>query len=237
MNYIHEIDDAVSKDLCLKIISRFENDSRKVKGETVNYGLNENIKKSTDLRISSSPDMKKDWDDINNEVANIVREGLISYIRYSDQEGLTRCGVLERLMDTTNIGLPVIEKMEKNGFYTWHNDGRLNRVFTYILYLNDVDDDNGGSTEFLNGKIIQPKTGKLVIFPSNIAYINRSNKLKNGSKYIITDFVYEGSPIYVHPNENSMKVPTIEDLLNSKNIPTASSMTKISEDPENDETK
>ncbi|AET84665.1 hypothetical protein OLOG_00208 [Ostreococcus lucimarinus virus OlV4] len=44
MDYILEIDNAVSKEFCEDAISRFENDKRKVVGATVG-GTNEKLKK------------------------------------------------------------------------------------------------------------------------------------------------------------------------------------------------
>ena len=197
MDYIFEIDNVVSKEFCEDAISRFENDKRRVIGSTVG-GVDENIKKSIDLPISTSS-ISGDWEDVIDEVAKCVNEALLNYQNYVHAEGLDRCLAIHKAVNDATIGLPQIQKTEKDGFYTWHHDGYLNRIFTYILYLNDVKEGIGGTTEFLNRGHIQPKAGKLVIFPANLTYVHRGTKLKEGVKYLITNFIYEGPPIVTHP--------------------------------------
>ena len=203
MDYILEIDNAVSKEFCEDVISRFEKDERKVIGSTVG-GVDEKIKKSTDLPISIRS-IRGDWQDVVDEVGKCVNEALVEYQHYVHTEGLDRCFAVDTTVNNATIGLPQIQKTEKDGFYTWHHDGFLNRILTYILYLSDVEEGVGGTTEFLNRGHIQPKTGKLVIFPANLAYIHRGTKLKKGAKYLITNFIYDGPPILVNPHTKQMK--------------------------------
>jgi len=200
MDYILEIENAMSKDFCEDVISRFESDNRKEIGATIG-GVDETVKKSVDLPISN-PGLRVDWCDVIDKVGNCVVEALKTYQKYVDDEGLDRNRCIHKTIDDCTIGLPQIQKTEKNGFYTWHQDGHLNRLFTYILYINDVEESHGGATEFLCGKAVQPKAGKLVIFPASITYVHRGAKLKEGAKYIVTNFIYYGPPILTHPAIN-----------------------------------
>jgi len=82
------------------------------------------------------------------------------------------------------------------GFHNWHfewgNKSKLiDRWGVYTLYLNDVEE--GGETEYLHlHKRIQPKKGKLVIFPSGFTHTHRGNPPLKGSKYIVTGwFTYK----------------------------------------------
>nr|QIZ31253.1 2OG-Fe(II) oxygenase superfamily protein [Ostreococcus mediterraneus virus 2] len=202
MEYILEIEDVLTKEFCEDVISRFEADENKMIGSTIG-GINENIKRSIDLAISRH-DVRKNWDDVVDKVGQCVNAGLSEYVRHVTNEGLDRCGAIERTMHDVTIGLPQIQKTEKNGFYTWHHDGDQNRIITYILYLNDVEDSLGGATEFLGGKKVQPKAGKLVLFPANYTYIHRGGKLKEGVKYILTNFCYVGKPIILHIPEQQV---------------------------------
>ena len=61
------------------------------------------------------------------------------------------------------------------------------KIFTYIIYLNDVEKDSGGTTEFSCGKTIQPKAGKIVFFPCTWTYFHRGKTLEKGVKYIATN--------------------------------------------------
>lgn len=60
--------------------------------------------------------------------------------------------------------------------------GQSRRVISAVLYLND--DFTGGETEFpLFGETITPKAGRLVIFPSNYAYVHAALPPTKGTKY------------------------------------------------------
>jgi hypothetical protein len=209
MEYILEIDNVFSKEFCEDVISRFEGDERKVIGSTVG-GVDEKIKKSMDLPIST-PDLRGDWQDVIDQVGNRVIKALINYQEHVHIEGLDRCSSIHKTINNATIGFPQIQRTSKDGFYTWHHDSYLNRIFTYIIYLNDVEEGVGGTTEFLCGKHVQPKTGKLVLFPATLTYVHRGTKLKNGVKYLITNFVYEGVPIHRYPSD--VEVKSVEEKI------------------------
>ena len=84
----------------------------------------------------------------------------------------------------------IIQKSEVGQYYNWHYDYSPSRLLTCILYLNDMEDDAGGCTEFTCGRIVKPTKGKVLIFPATINYIHRGTIVKKGSKYIITTFSY-----------------------------------------------
>ena len=76
------------------------------------------------------------------------------------------------------------------GYHIWHpeilsaNDS--NRILSYILYLNDVDE--GAETEFLYyKKRVAPKQGRLLLFPAHFTHTHRGNtNLAEHNKYILT---------------------------------------------------
>lgn len=78
-----------------------------------------------------------------------------------------------------------ILKYSDGEYYDPHCDygPGLPRVFSALLYLNDVDE--GGETEFINFNLrVKPKAGRLVIFPSNYAYAHAARPPKNSIKYV-----------------------------------------------------
>lgn len=82
--------------------------------------------------------------------------------------------------------------LPREGYHVWHteNMGRnsCNRLLTYILYLNDVEE--GGETEFLYyGKRIKPTTGTLLLWPAGFTHVHRGNPPLSGEKYIMTGWV------------------------------------------------
>lgn len=86
-----------------------------------------------------------------------------------------------------------VHKMQKTkvggGYHVWHCEagsrGTADRVLTYVIYLNDVDE--GGETEFLYQNLRQkPKAGDLVIFPAGFTHPHRGNPPISNDKYILT---------------------------------------------------
>jgi hypothetical protein len=78
------------------------------------------------------------------------------------------------------------------GYHIWHCESATRmhscRILAFTLYLNDVED--GGETEFLYlSKRVQPKTGRLVIWPAGFTHTHRGNPPLKGDKYIITGWV------------------------------------------------
>ena len=90
----------------------------------------------------------------------------------------------------------MIQKYEPGGFYDWHNDWTLHdgcsRVYTYIWYLNTIKKKDGGYTQFVDGTKVQPKVGRLVIFPALWTYLHRAFP-PQVPKYICTGWVYAKS--------------------------------------------
>lgn len=78
------------------------------------------------------------------------------------------------------------------GYHVWHYESSsrviANRLLAFTLYLNDVED--GGETEFLYlSKRVNPKIGRLAIWPAGFTHTHRGNPPLKGDKYIITGWV------------------------------------------------
>jgi hypothetical protein len=78
------------------------------------------------------------------------------------------------------------------GYHMWHYESmtreRANRLLVFILYLNDISD--GGETEFLYlGKRVQPKAGRLLLWPAAFTHTHRGNPPLKDSKYVMTGWV------------------------------------------------
>jgi len=69
-----------------------------------------------------------------------------------------------------------------------HAGGTVTRLFTILIYLNDVHE--GGETEFPeHNKKVKPKKGKVLMFPCNFLYLHQGNIPISNDKYIATAFV------------------------------------------------
>lgn len=83
-----------------------------------------------------------------------------------------------------------IQEYKQDDFYNWHVDRnkgfKLGRVLSFVLYLNTLNENQGGCTEFINGKKVRPVQGKMVVFPSDWQYYHRGAPVENGGiKYTI----------------------------------------------------
>jgi hypothetical protein len=117
-----------------------------------------------------------------------VRKVHVEYTKH--MSGIRKsCGI--RYLDMGYPTLPQIQRTDKGGHFDWHSDmADANRLLAVILYLNDIDEENGGSTEFNSGRKVQPERGKVIIFPVTHLHLHKGNTILNGpSKYIITIFI------------------------------------------------
>ena len=82
----------------------------------------------------------------------------------------------------------------------WHceraNIKFLDRLFVWMVYLNDVSDK--GETEFFyQHHFEEPKQGKLVIWPSDWTHLHRGIISPTETKYILT-----GWYTHIKPEDN-----------------------------------
>jgi len=190
MEFIYECDDVFPVDFCNRVIDKFEKSNLKFKG-VVGLGIDD-VKKSTDLRIYDEPE----WVEEEKYFHDTIRKAMKKYETFllkMDIGDQVKEDMSELLM-CSHIYPPQIQRTEPGGYYHWHHDQSLEHlnweIFTYIIYLNDVEKDSGGTTEFSCGKIIQPKAGKIVFFPCTWTYYHRGKTLEKGVKYIATNLLH-----------------------------------------------
>lgn len=103
------------------------------------------------------------------------------------------------LRDNGNIRASTI-KMQRTGpgggYHVWHAeqgpDTQANRVVVYMLYLNSLNDGDGGETEFLYQRTrIKPEENLMLFWPAGYTHAHRGNPvLADKHKYIITGWFY-----------------------------------------------
>ena len=81
----------------------------------------------------------------------------------------------------------------------WHYDSST-RVVSVILYLNDVSE--GGETYFSQlGYSVQPKRGRVLVFPSNFMFMHRANPPISNPKYVCICWIhFDGNTPYLTIN-------------------------------------
>ena len=187
MEFIYECDDVFSVDFCNRVIDKFEKSPLKRTGTTGFATINKK-KKSTDIRIYGEPE----WEEEEKYFHDMIRKAMKKYETFllkMDVDDQVKKSMSDILIES-HVYPPQIQRTEPNEYYHWHHDQSRNsnwKLFTYIIYLNDVEEDSGGTTEFSCGKNIQPKAGKIIFFPSTWTYFHRGKTLEKGIKYIATN--------------------------------------------------
>lgn len=82
------------------------------------------------------------------------------------------------------------------GYHVWHgeqgNGIHADRVLVYMLYLNGLEETDGGETEFLYQRLrLRPEENTIVLWPAAYTHAHRGNTvLGNTAKYIVTGWFY-----------------------------------------------
>jgi hypothetical protein len=82
------------------------------------------------------------------------------------------------------------------GYHIWHgeqgNGESENRVLVYMLYLNTLQPENAGETEFLyHQKRYNPVENRMLIWPAAFTHAHRGNMVIGEEfKYIVTGWFY-----------------------------------------------
>lgn len=186
--FIGMYDDAIEPGFCDMLIREFEtysNLSLTIPGLTGGGG-SKKVKSSEDLNILAFPSLF--------EFSNaVIKDIMDCYELY----GQRYVGVKEYLAPhrITALQIQKYKAEQKDAYYAFHQEvmpgiyGTVDRVTTFILYLNTIDE--GGETEFLEQSVrVRPIKNRLVIFPAGFTHVHRGNPvLSNQDKYILTGWL------------------------------------------------
>lgn len=204
-NFLFELPNNLPNDFCKMVIEEFENedDSRKELGAVgIESKKDDKIKTSLDFPIprheivSKNQDLQQ-WQMIDNFLMKKLTEGLKMYAEHIKN---TFPNLQPKLWEILLANMHddkgyQIQRTDPNGYFSWHSDFYTQkeigtRLLTFIWYLNTLEPEQGGCTEFIDGTAIKPEAGKLLIFPATWTNIHRGCVLKSGQKYIVTGWLY-----------------------------------------------
>ena len=194
-------DDVLDVETCKTILDRFEECSDRHCRGISGAGYNPDIKRSIDMNIS----YERDWKDIDSIFYDALKGPTQEYLKLL--MGKTYNGLVQYPLDDSGYQ---IQKTEPDGFYVWHTDDCTNviddtrhvdsdgishhsvtrRIATYLFYLNDGFE--GGRTQFqFDGETfsVEPKAGRLLMFPSSFLYVHRCETVTSGNKYVATGWL------------------------------------------------
>lgn len=163
-------DEAISRDQCNELIEWFENKAVFNRSVVIKNGETA----EDDVRTSDSisfPFMSYDLPDFVTAINKTVWNHIIDY---GTEMGVGVYGVEN----------PSIQRYRPGQYYKVHSDygNSNNRVFSVLLYLNDVYE--GGQTYFpYQDFSIEPRAGRLALFPSNYMWPHEAKPPINSTKY------------------------------------------------------
>ena len=174
--------DEISKN----IINFFENNIDLQKDGSTGDGKNLNQKKTTDINIHPK--------NLNDQKFSVIKQYINElhkcYLDYQEQWPF-----LKDKINTVDIPTFNIQKYNSGDHFSRVHSERtdvttLHRLFAWMTYLNDVDQKDGGTTDFDYYKIkINPECGKTLIWPAEWTHAHAGSILKRGKKYIITGWI------------------------------------------------
>ena len=173
-------------DLCKNIIDFFNNNPKIQKKGSTGIGIDENIKKTTDITIKPNSLKEK-----NFEIFNIY----FNYLNQCFLDYREEFPYLKAMIKKINIGSFNIQKYEKGDHFSKVHSERtdvatMHRLFAWMTYLNDVNESDGGTTDFDYYQLkVQPQRGKTLIWPAEWTHAHSGSVLKGGEKYIITGWI------------------------------------------------
>lgn len=191
------LDGILDEKFCNFVIQKFESLKELQKDGATGSGVNKSIKDSKDLLISTIGDEESYYIDkimfqsLHDAVGKIIQQ----LFRHNVSVGWNPNDMFNH-----DTGYQ-LQKTSPGGKYVWHiennqssgcfQNGSAARSLTYVIYLNDVQDDQGGCTGFLYQKVkVQPKAGRIVVFPPYWTHVHAGHPLLSGVKYIATGWFF-----------------------------------------------
>ena len=182
---------SLSEDFCNQIINKFETDPYRKAGEVDQN--NPRVDKNLKITIDTTITHRIAWRDEDDVLYKALGKALYEYEIHLQKTSKGKWNLHPsdgyQVKDTGYM----VQKYEPNGFYNWHHDWCMNegwsRIYTYIWYINTIQEEDGGWTEFIDGTKIQPKVGSILLFPATWTYVHRGYPTKV-PKYIVTGWIY-----------------------------------------------
>lgn len=174
-------------ELCKNIIHFFKNNSvLQKKGVTTGNTVNEEVKKTTDITINPESLKSKDYEIFVTYFNHLNK----CFLDYKEQYPF-----LKTFIKKISIGPFNIQKYSSGDHFSRLHSERtsvntLHRLFAWMTYLNDVNEEHGGTTDFDSYKIkVKPEQGKTLIWPAEWTHAHYGSILKSGEKFIITGWI------------------------------------------------
>ena len=190
--FVLEIPNFMPKEVCASIIEKFEADNRKKHGYYY-YDIGNRLvtrdKLNDELTITDCPG----WENLHQICVDHIHKAHNAYSNHlieTFKEYNYDNHIYDRELkykDISATGIPV-QRIGTGGLYAWHHDGCVSRPFFIqaLFYLNTLQENQGGCTEFIDGRKVRPEAGKVLVYPCSWTFPHTGTKVEYGYKYIWT---------------------------------------------------
>jgi len=183
-------DRVFSDEFCDELVSLFEKHPEYTFEGHSGSGLNDHIKKTTDLNMIDIPHLMEDYGYKVFEGFNTVVEELLENLPFQPKFN----AVEQVFTQGTNYTTCQLQKYDKGlghyNAYHFETDSYQTtpRLFVFILYLNNVEE--GGETELMyENKLIKPKKGRVICHPATFPFVHKGHMPLSSDKYILTTWL------------------------------------------------
>lgn len=194
---ILELPNFVPETLCKTLIEKFENSTTPLRKGTVTYNgremVNPELKNSMERCTCCEPTMKSEDKEIKKYIKDAYKQYMIRL--YNENIHDQPLHMFEAKLELKPIHdyAPTIQRQPRGGKYAWHYDSTdVEHFATLMIYLNTLEPEEGGCTEFYHGRKVRPECGKVLIWPGTWSYPHCGNEVKAEYKYAIVVALYLG---------------------------------------------
>lgn len=185
--HIAIFDNVANEEMCDNIIEWFEKFDEEIIKSPENLTLRDGSK-VRDGRGTNGQGKRKDISYFADAENAPFENNLRSVINDCAREYITEYPNLGEY-HLSNKALKIQKTPRHGGYHVWHHEHSyhsLARVLVWTLYLNDIPEGEG-ETEFLyQGTKVNPKKGRVCLFPSSYTHLHRGNPPYSCDKYIAT---------------------------------------------------
>ena len=214
-NFILEIPNIISPEMCEEIIKIFKTDPDKNIVEPLYYVLGDKILTVDPNRsivgMANSAKYNKFRDPMTNAFFDVYDKYLkhleTTFKNINKDADYNMNPFIREIKSDRDVNIEgnfILHEITKGKSYKWHHDFEYadnNRFISIIVYLNTLQEDEGGCTEFANGRKVRPEIGKAVAYPRSWNFIHRGNKvLGDNAKYICTGHIKTVYPPIIQNN-------------------------------------
>jgi hypothetical protein len=177
-DFIGTYENIIPKEECELIIKEFEDELKNgADEEGINQFGSQELGRYTFSIFSNEKKLPNIYNKINNVLTACIEQYAKEYFTVKQLKASSYGAKLQKI--------PI-----KGGYHIWHCEQdsleRASRVLVWMIYLNDIP-DNEGETEFIfQGLRIKPTVGTVVFFPASFTHTHRGNPVYTKEKYIAT---------------------------------------------------